>query len=194
MREISRFHVSFVVITSWAGDVKLKLRTNKPVRTKRFIQPNRPPAVGVMSSNRNSRGLNYVKPVQRVFRNTGVMKKVRIYEYSKCSTCRNALRFLDRNGIAYDKVPIFETPPTTAELKTMLVAQAGNVKKLFNTSGEVYREMKLGTRLDSMSNDEALDLLAANGRLVKRPFVLFGDAGILGFQEEAWNVLFRSED
>src|SRR5688572_9211537 len=105
------------------------------------------------------------------------MKKVRIYEYSKCSTCRNALKFLDRNNVNYEKLPILETPPTKAELRKMLEAYGGDVKKLFNTSGELYREMKLGAKIDSMSEDEALDLLGANGKLIKRPFVLFGETG-----------------
>ena len=119
------------------------------------------------------------------------MKKVRIYEYAKCSTCRNALKFLDRNSIPYEKVAILETPPTHAELKKMLAAQHGNIKKLFNTSGEVYREQKIGEKLNTMTIDEALNLLAANGKLVKRPFVLSGDAGLVGFNEEIWKAEFR---
>src|SRR5262245_50786145 len=98
--------------------------------------------------------------------------KIRIYEYSKCSTCRNALKFLDKNDIAYEKIPIVETPPSKTELRKMLRAQDGNVKKLFNTSGELYRAMKIGSKIDSMTVEEALDLLAANGKLVKRPFLL----------------------
>lgn len=118
------------------------------------------------------------------------MKKVRIYEYSKCSTCRNALKFLDRNNIVYEKLPIVETPPTKAELRKMLVAQGGNVKKLFNTSGELYREMKISTKINSMSEGETLDLLAANGKLIKRPFVLAGDTGLVGFKEDDWKKVF----
>jgi Spx/MgsR family transcriptional regulator len=119
------------------------------------------------------------------------MKKVRIYEYGKCSTCRNALKFLDKNNVPYEKVAILETPPTRAELKKMLAAQGGNVKKLFNTSGEVYREMKIGAKLSTMTVDEALDLLASNGKLVKRPFVLTSDTGLVGFNEETWSAEFR---
>lgn len=121
------------------------------------------------------------------------MKNVRIYEYSKCSTCRNALKFLDRQNVSYEKVPIVETPPTKAELRKMLAALGGNVKKLFNTSGEVYREMKIGAKLDSMSESDALDLLASNGKLVKRPFVLFSDSGLVGFKEEDWKKVFQQK-
>src|SRR6516225_9794716 len=102
---------------------------------------------------------------------------IRVYEYSKCSTCRKALNFLDRHKVAYEKVSIFETPPTRTELKKVLALQGGNLKRLFNTSGEVYREMKIGEKLPSMPENEALDLLASNGRLVKRPFALADDKG-----------------
>lgn len=117
------------------------------------------------------------------------MKKVKVYEYSKCSSCRKALQFLDRNKVAYEKVPIVETPPTKGELKKMLALQNGNLKKLFNTSGEVYRAMKIGEKLPSMSESEALDLLASNGKLIKRPFALDGDTGLVGFNEEDWKLL-----
>jgi arsenate reductase len=120
------------------------------------------------------------------------VKKVRIYEYSKCSTCRNALKFLDRHHVEYEKIPIVETPPSKAELRKMLANVAGdggNIKKLFNTSGELYREMKIGSKLDSLSEDAALDLLAAHGKLIKRPFVLFGDSGLVGFKEEDWKKI-----
>jgi len=115
--------------------------------------------------------------------------KVRIYEYSKCSTCRKALKFLDNSNVAYEKVPIVETPPTKAELKKMLALQGGNLKKLFNTSGEVYRTMKIGEKLASMSESEALELLASNGKLIKRPFALAGDKGLVGFNEDEWKKL-----
>jgi arsenate reductase len=114
------------------------------------------------------------------------MKKIRIYEYAKCSTCRKALAFLDRKGAAYEKVPIVDSPPSKAELQKMLAANGGNLKKLFNTSGEVYRAMKLGAKLDSMPESEALELLASNGKLIKRPFAFIGEKGLVGFNEEEW--------
>jgi arsenate reductase len=129
--------------------------------------------------------------IKRIFRiDTLSRMKVRIYEYAKCSTCRNALKFLDRRKVDYEKLPIVDTPPTKAELRKMLAAQGGNVKKLFNTSGEVYRAMKIGERLPSMSDTEALDLLASNGKLIKRPFVFAGDNGLVGFKEEDWKKVF----
>ena len=73
----------------------------------------------------------------------------------------------------------------------MLASIGGNIKKLFNTSGELYREMKIGARLDSMTESEALDLLAAHGKLIKRPFVLFDESGLVGFKEEDWKKIVK---
>jgi arsenate reductase-like glutaredoxin family protein len=81
-----------------------------------------------------------------------------------------------------------ETPPTKAELKKRLALQGGNLKKLFNTSGEVYGGMKIGEKLPSMSESEALELLASNGTRIKRPFAL-ADKGLVGFNEDGWKKL-----
>ncbi len=115
---------------------------------------------------------------------------VRVYEYEKCSTCRQALKFLDARKAAYQRVPIVEQPPTLAELKTML-AFVGDLRRLFNTSGVVYREMGLVDKLKTMSQGEALALLAKHGKLVKRPFVLLQDRGLLGFKEDEWKAAFK---
>lgn len=116
---------------------------------------------------------------------------VRVYEYEKCSTCRQALKFLDARKVAYARVPIVDQPPSVAELKAML-AYTGDLKRLFNTSGVVYRELGVGEKLKTMTEAEALALLSKNGRLVKRPFVLLKDRGLLGFKEEEWKAAFRS--
>jgi Spx/MgsR family transcriptional regulator len=115
---------------------------------------------------------------------------VKIYEYAGCSTCRKALKFLDARKVAYEAVPIVETPPSKTELKTMLTF-AGELKRLFNTSGVLYREMGVGEKLKTMSEDEALALLAKHGKLVKRPFVLLKDRGLLGFKEDEWKAAFH---
>jgi Spx/MgsR family transcriptional regulator len=115
---------------------------------------------------------------------------IQVYEYSGCSTCRKALKFLDARGVAYQAVPIVETPPSKAELKTMLKF-AGELKRLFNTSGILYRELGVGEKLKTMSEDDALSLLAKHGKLVKRPFVLLKDRGLLGFKEDEWKSAFR---
>ena len=113
------------------------------------------------------------------------MKKWKVYEYAGCSTCKKALKFLDGKKVSYEKVDITSVPPTPAELKAML-GHVKDLRKLFNTSGLVYKEMKLSEKLPTMSEKDALALLAKNGRLVKRPFVLGSDFGLVGFKEDEW--------
>jgi arsenate reductase len=113
---------------------------------------------------------------------------LKVYEYDKCSTCKKALKFLDTRKVAYERIPIVDRPPSMAELKKML-GFVGDLRKLFNTSGQVYRELKLGAKLPSMSEAEALKLLASNGKLIKRPFALKSDQGFVGFKEAEWKKL-----
>lgn len=118
---------------------------------------------------------------------------LKIYEYSKCGTCRNALKYLKANHIDFVNVPIVETPPTMEELKLMLgymKSRGLKINQLFNTSGVVYKEMSLSKRINSMTEVELLDLLAADGKLIKRPFVLLENDGIVGFKEEEWKEKF----
>ena len=115
---------------------------------------------------------------------------VRVYEYVKCSTCRKALKFLKNGGIAYTPVAIVDHPPTVPELKAML-GFTGDIKRLFNTSGVMYRELGIADKLKKMSSERALELLAKNGKLVKRPFVLLADRGLLGFNEAEWTAAFK---
>ena len=109
-----------------------------------------------------------------------------IYTYQKCGTCREALKWLDARGISYQVKPIRETPPTVAELKTMLAAMGGDLRKLFNTSGVDYRELGMKDRLPEMAETEALELLATNGNLVKRPFVTGRGKALVGFKQAVW--------
>ncbi|HXG48907.1 MAG TPA: Spx/MgsR family RNA polymerase-binding regulatory protein, partial [Methylomirabilota bacterium] len=97
---------------------------------------------------------------------------LRVYVYRNCDTCRKALRFLATHGIAHVEVPIRDHPPTKAELRRMLRSVGGDLRRLFNTSGQDYRAMKLKDRLPELTEDEAIDLLARHGNLVKRPFAL----------------------
>lgn len=113
------------------------------------------------------------------------MKKWKVYEYGGCSTCKKALKFLEAKKIPFEKIDITETAPSPTELKIML-GHVQDLRKLFNTSGLVYKEMKLSEKLPTMSEKEALALLAKNGRLVKRPFVLGDGFGMVGFKEEQW--------
>ena len=118
---------------------------------------------------------------------------IRIYQYDGCSTCKNALKYLDAKKKKYERVPIVEQPPTVSELKTMLgylKASGKTFKNLFNTSGEQYRALKIGDRIKAgMSEQEAIALLSKNGKLIKRPFLLTGTGGTTGFQAETWDEL-----
>jgi Spx/MgsR family transcriptional regulator len=114
------------------------------------------------------------------------MSQLKVYEYSKCGTCRKGLKFLDSHNIPYEKIPIVEKAPTKGEIKKMIKYYAGNIRRLFNTSGSVYRELGLSSRIKTMDAEEAVDLLASNGMLVKRPFVLADKFGLVGFKEEEW--------
>ena len=74
----------------------------------------------------------------------------------------------------------------------MLAVFDGNIKKLFNSSGKDYRDMKLGEKLSAMSEDEVFDLLSSNGNLVKRPFMISGERGLAGFNEDSWTLFFET--
>lgn len=107
---------------------------------------------------------------------------MKVYAYKNCSSCQKALRYLE--GQTYELVPIVEQPPTVEELRRM-AGYVGGVRKLFNTSGVQYRELGIAGR--DLSDEEALELLAGNGKLVKRPFLLTSDGGAVGFRPEAWD-------
>ena len=110
-----------------------------------------------------------------------------VYLYSKCSTCKSALRFLEKKNVDLTVKEITKEPPTIGELQKMLQFQNGNIKKLFNTSGQLYREMGLSKKLDDMPMAEVLALLSQHGMLVKRPFLLGEDFGLIGFNEKEWS-------
>lgn len=109
-----------------------------------------------------------------------------LYAYAKCSTCRDAVKWLRGRGVQFAELPIYETPPTVAELRRMLAFQGGNVRRLFNTSGLRYRALGLAAKLSALTEADALALLASNGRLVKRPFLLGDTFGLVGFDAAAW--------
>jgi arsenate reductase len=111
---------------------------------------------------------------------------LKVYTYANCDTCRRAVKWLRAHALAFSEHPIRETPPTSAELRTMLAAQGGELRRLFNTSGRDYREQGLGEKLPALTEAEALALLGHNGNLVKRPFLLGPGTGLVGFNEAAW--------
>ena len=110
-------------------------------------------------------------------------------EYPKCSTCQKAKKWLDEHQISYEDRHIVENNPTFEELKDWYERSGLPLKKFFNTSGMLYKEMKLKDKLSEMSEEEQLKLLATNGMLVKRPLIVDGDRVLTGFKMAEWEAL-----
>lgn len=108
-------------------------------------------------------------------------------EYPKCSTCRKAKKWLDEHRVSYTDRHIVEDNPTVDELATWQAASGLPVRRFFNTSGKLYRELGVKARLDAgMTDDEAFVLLATEGMLVKRPIVVGDGFVLVGFKEADW--------
>lgn len=107
-------------------------------------------------------------------------------EYPRCSTCRRAKKWLDTHSIAYTDRNIVNDNPTFEELMQWYEKSGLPLKKFFNTSGFIYKDMQLKDKLHAMSEEEQLKLLAANGMLVKRPLIVNGDMALIGFKEAEW--------
>ena len=106
--------------------------------------------------------------------------------YKKCSTCQKALKWLKEHNVEYEERPIVEKNPTYKELEAGHVKSHLPLKKFFNTSGLLYKDMGLKDKLADMSEKEQLQLLAGNGMLVKRPLVVGEDFVLAGFKEKEW--------
>ena len=107
--------------------------------------------------------------------------------YRKCSTCLKALKWLEEHQVDFEERPIVEQNPSYEELKVWYEKSGLPLKKFFNTSGLLYKDMKLKDKLPTMSEEEQLQLLATNGMLVKRPLVVGEDYVLTGFKEAEWN-------
>ncbi len=114
------------------------------------------------------------------------MSRLTVYTLKQCSTCRDAVKWLRAHGIDFDEKAIRETPPGLDELRAVLAAHDGQVRRLFNSSGIEYRALGLAQKLPGLSEAEALRLLAGNGSLVKRPFVVGREVGLVGFDPKVW--------
>ncbi len=114
--------------------------------------------------------------------------------YRKCSTCQKALKWLEENKVLFEERPIVEKNPTYEELKEWYGKSGLPLKKFFNTSGLLYKEMGLKEKLSGMSEDEQLKLLATNGMLVKRPLVVGDDFVLTGFREKEWELVKTRKD
>ena len=106
--------------------------------------------------------------------------------YRKCSTCMKALKWLEENNVEFEERPIKEENPTYEELKEWHGKSGLPLKKFFNTSGLIYKDMQLKDKLPTMTEEEQLQLLATNGMLVKRPLVVGEDFVLTGFKEKEW--------
>ena len=106
-------------------------------------------------------------------------------EYPKCSTCQKAKKWLETNQIAFTDRHIVEERPTEEELRSWIAESGYPVKRFFNTSGMKYRELGLKEKLNTMSEEEQISLLATDGMLVKRPLII-GEKILVGFKEKEW--------
>ena len=111
---------------------------------------------------------------------------IKVYCYDRCSTCKKALNWLNQNNIKYEKIDIKGNHPDEATLRELHKKSGLPLKKFFNTSGILYREMQLSTKLPSMTEDEQFKLLASNGMMVKRPLLVTDKAVLTGFKESDW--------
>ena len=110
-------------------------------------------------------------------------------EYPKCSTCKKAKAWLDEHNLDYEDRNIKEENPTQEELNEWYKQSGLPIKKFFNTSGVLYKQMNLKEKLADMSDDEQIKLMSTDGMLVKRPIVVKGDKILVGFKERDWEEL-----
>lgn len=116
---------------------------------------------------------------------------IKVYCYSRCSTCKKALVWLDAHGYKYDLIDIKAQHPDEKTLRSLHKKSGRPLKKFFNTSGILYREMELSKKLPSMTEDEQFALLASDGMMVKRPLLITDSAVIPGFKEDLWKAALQ---
>ena len=113
---------------------------------------------------------------------------MKIYSYSKCGTCRNAIKDLEAKKIKFEVIDITENPPSKKVLKSAVKAKG--LQKVFNTSGVKYRELKIKDKIKSMTEAQAIDLLASNGRLIKRPIAVDKNKITIGFNADEYQQVW----
>ncbi len=114
---------------------------------------------------------------------------IQVYCYSKCTTCKKALKWLDDNKVNYELIDIKGNHPDEKTLRKLHKKSGLPLRRFFNTSGLIYREMELSKKLPDMSEDEMFKLLATDGMLVKRPLLVSDDKVYPGFKEEEWKAV-----
>lgn len=115
----------------------------------------------------------------------------KIYQYPSCSTCRKAVKYLNENGVKYTSYHMVEETPNFDELKELFEKSGLPIKKFFNTSGLKYKELGLKDKISTMTEEEALKLLASDGMLIKRPIFVENNEVLVGFKEDEWNKLIK---
>ena len=113
---------------------------------------------------------------------------MKVYSYSKCGTCRNAIKDLEAKKIKFEVIDITENPPSKKVLKSAVKAKG--LQKVFNTSGVQYRELKIKDKIKSLTEAQAIDLLASNGRLIKRPIAVDKDKITIGFNADEYQQIW----
>ncbi|MFC4355111.1 arsenate reductase family protein [Chryseomicrobium palamuruense] len=114
-----------------------------------------------------------------------------MYGYPKCTTCKKAEKWMKDQGIDYTYHHIVEDPPNRELVKEMAEKHGLELKKLFNTSGQKYRELGLKDKLSNMSHEEKLDVLTSDGMLIKRPFTTDGEKVTVGFKEADFEAVWQ---
>lgn len=111
--------------------------------------------------------------------------------YNRCSTCQKAKKWLEEQGVSFEERPIKEEHPTKEELKKWHEMSGLPLKRFFNTSGMLYKELKLKDKLQHMTQEEQYELLASDGMLVKRPLCIGEDFVLVGFKQAEWEETIR---
>ena len=117
-------------------------------------------------------------------------KRIEVFHYPNCSTCRKALKWLDEHGIEHTRVDIVTNPPSKAKLDKVLKLSGLELRKLFNTSGQSYKAGSWKDKIGTISKADALAALAADGKLIKRPVVVGEDFALIGFDPAKWAEQF----
>lgn len=117
---------------------------------------------------------------------------IKFYGYKKCNTCVKAEKFLQDSGVVYEFIDITQKPPSADELAVIVESAGITMNKLFNTSGIQYRELKIREKLPALTKQEILDLLASNGRLIKRPLIVVDEKNAtVGFKEDQLRKIWK---
>jgi len=116
----------------------------------------------------------------------GSKKMNKVYCYPRCTICKKAVKWLEENGIDYEYKHIVEETPSKEDIKKYYKESGLPLKRFFNTSGNVYKELNLKEKLAEMSEEEQFELLASNGMVLKRPLLVGKGFVLVGFKEAEW--------